>query len=233
MGLGAKASASRDRYSNDEWQNTTQQNNSKTNTAANTAGTTSTDATFGSPQGKSILDALTGQIVNGNGADYTNTAAGAFTRAANGGGVNPYVEGIISAGNKEADNTFANRLAQTRAAGYRGGTASNINNQEQLASNFTNNQAGQNANLRYGAYNDAAGRELSGAAGLASLGGQQTGLGAQILALLRGQTTNTNQQQNVESTTLEDIIKALTGGSSGTKSGTSGSAGFSFGTGGG
>lgn len=246
MGFGAKATASRDRYANDEWKNVNGTNTTNTSqqTQQNTAGQTTgaTDATFNSPQGQSVLNALTGQVVGGGAADYVKQAGdtyGAMSRDT--GAINPEVENVIGASNREADKTFGNRLMQLRAGGYRGGTAANINGQGRYASDFTAQQQGVNSSLRYGAFNDAQKRGIdsraTGAAGLGALGQGQQGLGQAILALLRGQsstgTTAGSATGSSQTLSIEDIIQALTGGSSGTKSNTGGSAGVSLGTGGG
>ncbi len=245
MGLGAKASASRERDSQNVFQNTTGTNTTNTSqqTAGNTAQSTTgaTDATFNSPQGQQILAALTGAATGGNsGQNYLDQAGSTYGKlAGDQGTVNPYVEDVIKNSNSEADKTFGNRLMQLRAGGYRGGTAANINGQGRYAADFSAQQGGTNANLRYGAFNDAQARASSnnatGAAGLGSLGNSQQGLGQALLALLRG-SSNTGAN-NVATTgssqgvTVEQILQALTGGSSGTKSNVTGSGGFSFGTG--
>lgn len=210
--------------------------------AASTLGTTgTTTATFGD-EGNRILQYL---MNSGAGSAETGAnAAATYGDLSRGGGVNPATEQIIARSNQEADRTFANRLAQTRAQGYRGGTGANVYRQDKLAADFTNAQAKENANLRYGAFNDANTNRLAGASGLASMSGAQQGLGAQILSLLRGQTqtgtqvgtqtgtqtgtqqTDTSQQTTSEQTTRE-ILKALqelVAKTSGTQSGTSGSA---------
>jgi hypothetical protein len=213
--VSGTGTASRDRFSQDTWENTNQTRNEQTD--ANREG--SRRAVFDSPQGQSILGFLTDQTQQGG--QFQGQAGNAYGSLASlRQGPNPEVENIIKSTNREADTNFANRLAQSRAGGYRGGTGAGLYDQDRIAAEFTNQQAGDNAALRYGAYNDAAGRNLTanvaGAGGLAGLSGQNASLGAQILALLRGEDTADQTQQLTNANTLQ----TLRGGTSGTKSNT-------------
>lgn len=207
MGFGASANRTRSE------QNTSQ------NTTQNLQGTRS--ALFDSPEAKQILAALSGTGAAGN--DYSQQAGGAYKSLtdAGGGGQNPYVESIIKHSNAEGDQALGTNLAKSRAGGYRGGTGANLYNQDNVIANSANERALGNANLRYGAYNEGAGRDLTahlaGASGLGALGSGQQNIAAQILALLRGEKVD----QNATGT--------MTGTQSGTQSGTKG--GFSWGTG--
>lgn len=223
-GTGA---ASRDRYSEDTWSTGNQQRNE--NIDANRAG--NRRAVFDSPQSQQLLGFLSDQSMQGGG--FQQGAGDAYASlAAMRGGPNPEVENIIRSTNQEADRNFANRLAQTRAGGYRGNTAQGLYDQGQVASQFTQQQAGDNAALRYGAYNDAANRNLSanvaGAGGLAGLYGQNQGTIAQLLALLRGEDTADQTRQM----TNANVLSNQRGGTSGTRSRTSQSISGSYGIGG-
>lgn len=145
------------------------------------------DATFNSPEGKQLLTYLTGQTTGGGAQKYADTAAGAYTKQASG-AVNPEVENIIKASNYEGDRAAAGGMAKLRTQGYRGGTAANIFNQGTFANDYASKLAGENAKTRYGAFNDAQNRSLAGASGLANMAQGQNSLGAQILALLRGES---------------------------------------------
>lgn len=207
--------ANRDRFSEDSWGTSNQQRNE--NVDANRQG--SRRAAFDSPQGQSILGFLTDQTQQGG--QYQGQAGQAYGSLAGlRGEQNPEVENIIKSTNKEADTNFSNRLAQSRAGGYRGGTGAGLYDQDKIAAQFTNQQAGDNAALRYGAFNDAQGRQLSanvaGAGGLAGLSGQNAASAAQILALLRGEDTDDQTRQVSNANTLTNER----GGKSGTKSGT-------------
>lgn len=250
MGFGA--SASRDRSSGDMFQNQTQNRNTNTTGTSNTNSVLNSlrnifssnnqqqqqqqTATF-APGGAATLTAL-GGTAGAGGANMDRAAAGFGDFN---GQVSPYTEDIIKSGNMEADKQFANRLATTRAGAYRGGTAANIGKQGQLAADFTNQQQGENARLRQGAYDNAQTNKLAATAGLSGLGTEQQGLGAQLLQLLRGGTTtgtttgtstgqetgqDTGQQQTTTAQqTIEQLVSALTGHTSGTQSNTGG--GFS------
>lgn len=221
--VSGTGTASRDRFSENNWQNSTENANQSTNSAQQGQ----SRAVFDSPEAQQILSYLSQQSQQGGG--FQQQAGGAYGALAGmKGQTNPEVENIIKTGNQEANTNFANRAAMSRAGGYRGGTGANLYNQDKVASEFTNKQAGENAALRYGAFNDAQGRQLganvAGAGGLSSLSGQSQGSAAQLLALLRGQDTEGASQ----SQTISDIIKALTGGSSGTKSNTGQSISASY-----
>lgn len=260
MGVSGKTKADRDRYSEDDWQNTDQTTNTNSNTNSNTSSnnsgftntssnsllqnqgqsTDSTDATFNSPQGQAILNALTGNAASGQVGQGLQESANIYSRLGQG-GINPYTEDLIKDSNIEAEKNFSNRLAQTRAGAYRGGTAANIGKQGQLAADFSAQQGASNATLRQGAFDSGQTLALGAAGGLGSLANQQQSLGTQLLALLRGENTsgtnastqssdtygtqagagssnsNTQTQQQV----IEQLIAALTGGKSGTKSNTS------------
>lgn len=176
-----------------------------------------TNATFSSPQGQAVLGSLTGSTTNGQG-DKNVQQAGNTLGQLSSGQVSPYTEDIIKNANIEADRNFGNRLAQTRSGAYRGGTASNLNQQGQLASDFSAQQSLGNANLRQGAYQDAQTRALQASTAQGNLGSQQQGLGAQLLALLKGESTsgtlagtqgnNTQTNQNNSQTTNQNTNQA-------------------------
>lgn len=196
-----------------------------------------TSATF-APGGEATIGALGGAA--GSGGANIDKAASGFNDF--NGQVSPYTEGIIQSGDVEANKQFENRLAETRAGAYRGGTASNIGKQGQLAADFTAQQSGNNARLRQGAYDTAQSNKLGATSGLGNLGVQQQGIGAQLLQMLRGQTstgattgtstgTDTGQQTGNEQTStaqqvIENLISQITGHTSGTNSKTGG--GFSI-----
>lgn len=208
-------SASRERFSENSWQNALE--NFFSNTNQNRQGSRS--ATFDSPEGQKTLGFLTDQATSGGG--FQQQAGNTFNTLANlRGEVNPEVENIIKSTNQEANTNFNNRLAQSRAGGFRGGTGANLYSQDKVASEFTNKQAGENAALRYGAFNDAQNRtqsaNVAGASGLASLAGQNQGLAAQLLSLLRGEST----QDATQSSTTGQSSTEQVGGRSGKKSGT-------------
>lgn len=214
--VSGTGTASRDRFSENTWENSLQ--NFLSNTNQQRAG--NRRAAFEGPEAERTLGYLTDQTVQGG--NYQGQAGQAYNDLARmRGQPNPEVENIIRATNAEADTNFANRLGKSRAAGYRGGTGANLYNQDKVASEFTNKQAGENAALRYGAFNDAQDRQLSGnvagASGLAGLSGQSGGLAAQLLALLRGE----NVEDVSQSSTTGQQSNAATGGRSGKKSGTS------------
>lgn len=206
MGFGASASRQR-----------TDQNVSQ-NTSTNNTG--QRRAVFDSPEAQSVLASLTGQATGS--PNYNEEAAGIYRGMAGGGGggINPFVENIISASNKEGDRALQSGLAGVRAGAYRGGTGASMYGQGNMVANAANTRAKDNASLRYGAYNDNASRALSaagaGAGGLANLGQGNQSLAAQILALLRGENTN------------ETGTGVMTGTQSGTSSGTKG--GFNWGS---
>lgn len=212
MGGSAKGSAERERYSENTW-NTTNQNRQE-DINANRSG--QRRAVF-DQQGKGIIDFLSGQ--GQEGSKYQQGAGDAYsTLATMKGEVNPYVEESIKANNAVAESQFQNRLAQARAGGYRGGTGANLYSQGQVASDFTNQLAANNANLRYGAFNDAQNRgitaNVAGAGGLAGLSSQGQAILAQIVAALRGEDVNDQTQQRTNATA---VINEL-GGRSGTRS---------------
>ena len=210
-------SAQRERYNEDTWNNlarafTESQNSSREG---------STRANFDSPQGQQTLGFLSDQTQQGGG--YQSQAGQTYNSLASLRGTpNPEVERIVSANNQEADINFGNRLAQSRAANYRGNTAAGLYDQDKIAAQFTNQQAGENAALRYGAFNDAQNRGLTanvaGAGGLAGLSGQSQGLGSQLLQLLRG----TDAMDATQTDTNSNTIETQQGGRSGKKSGTKG-----------
>jgi hypothetical protein len=213
--VSGTGSASRDRYSENTWENSLQQFLSNTN--QNRTG--NRRAAFEGPQAESTLGYLTDQV--GQGGGYQQQAGQAYGDLARlRGQPNPEVENIIKSSNQEAETAFQNRLGQSRAAGYRGGTGANLYNQDKVAAEFSNKQAGENAALRYGAFNDAQNRGLSGqvagAGGLAGLSGQSGGLAAQLLALLRGE----NVEDISQSSTTGQQSNAATGGKSGKRSST-------------
>lgn len=191
MGASATGTASRTRTSGD----------------SSEAINSNTNASFNSPEGKSLLTYLTGETTNPNARGYLDTAGKAYTAQANGVN-NPYTEQVIQTSNKEGDRAFNNGLAGLRAQGYRGGTAANIYGQGNFASDYATKLASQNANLRYGAFNDAQNRSLAGASGLAGLGQGQQSLAAQILALLRGESkdaTDIKHTSGTESGTSQSL----------------------------
>lgn len=59
------------------------------------------------------------------------------------------VDNLIAANDYEANKTYDNRMAGLRAQGYRGGTANNLFQQGQFTNDFTAQQSGANARLRY------------------------------------------------------------------------------------
>lgn len=242
MGFKLGGSASKQQSSENQWQNSTQDSTQRTNQTAQQTGTGSRAATFDNPYASNILAALTGRTADpytmGTAGVTATNAFGDLTKATP--SVNPNVENIISASNKEGEQVMQNNLAKVRAGAYRGGTGANMYGQGKVIADAANKRSLDNANLRYGAYEADVNRgltgKLAGASGLAGLEGQQqqgqtqqNALGAQLLALLRGETTQQQGTSNVESMTIGQILQALRGGKSGTTTNTSGSAGLSWG----
>lgn len=219
---------SRDRYRQDEWSQSTQ------DTAS--AGSGKKRAVFESPEAKNTLSYL--QERDAPTSKYTDPAARTYQRMADqtGQDTNPYVEALIKDENAVAETGFQNRLAQTRAGAYRGGTGANMYAQDKVGADFQAQLSQGNNQLRYGAYDDAQNRALSsnvsGAAGLAGLREsdigtalQQKGFATQLLALLRGEDV-----ANEETVAQKN---QRTGGFSGTKSGQSVTGSYTYGGGGG
>jgi len=182
--MGASVNASQTKSSSES--DTKSAQNEEQNSLRNTLRTSD----FNTPEGQQVLNSLIGQA--GSSAGYGEEAAGAYrSLASDASKVNPEVENIIRTGDQAANSQFSNRLAQSRAGGFRGGTGANLYNQDKIASEFTNQQENNNSNLRYGAFNDAANRattaRVGGASGLAGLSNQGQSLGAQILSMLRGE----------------------------------------------
>lgn len=183
------------------------------NTSARGARTGGSSAVFDSPQAQQILSFLTGASTDENGGGIGalgNEAAGAYRGLANTspGGNNPHLEALINASNQEGDQVLANNLAKVRAGGFRGGTGANMYNQATTIGNEATRRTIANEGLRFQAGESDANRVLqsrtAGAAGLAGLSGQnqagmqqRNNLGAQILALLRGENFNENNENNV------------------------------------
>jgi hypothetical protein len=214
--------ANRDRYSENTWGSGTE------NTTGSQAG--KRRAVFG-PEAQQTLSYL--GTPNSGESPYTGDIANTYRgMTQDKGEMNPYVDEIIGAENELAKREFAGGLAQTRAGAYRGGTGNNLYQQGKLASEFSTKLARDNANLRYGAFNDAQNRgfqsQVAGATGLAGLRESdinqdlgQRGLATQLLALLRGEDTDMDMNQVVQA--------ARTGGTSGKKSGTMGNVSGTYG----
>lgn len=246
MGFKLGGSASKQQFSQDQWQNKNQNSTQQTNQTGEQAQTGQRTATFDNPYAGGILAALSGQTQQ----PYQTSSAGQGAENAFGGltkaipNVNPNVESIISASNQEGDRALGNNLAKVRAGAYRGGTGANMYGQGRVVADAANERALGNANLRYGAFEADQNRgltsKLAGASGLAGLEGtkqagqgQQNALGTQLLALLRGENTNQQGTSSLNSMTVAQLLEALRGGSSGITTGSKGEAGLSFGTGGG
>jgi hypothetical protein len=240
MSIGLNAS--KNNSSQNEWSNSNQNTKQQTDQTAQQAGTGSRAATFDNPYAQSILSALSGQVGQpapqmGASGQQAASVYGGLTGATP--AVNPNVESLIASSNKEGDQVLGNNLAKVRAGGFRGGTGANMYGQTEQIANAANTRAKDNSSLRYGAYEADANRgvssKLAGASGLAGLENMQQGaqqsqsnLGTQLLALLRGESTAQQGTSTGQTTSIQDIISALTGGKSGTSSTVGGSAGFSI-----
>lgn len=213
MGASITDSFSRNQHVQDSWgkENTEQQQQQQGQKRA----------VFDSPEAKKTLGYLTDFSAPTSG--FTDEAAANYRRmAGNEGAMNPYTEALIADENKMADRRFGNRLAQTRAGAYRGGTGANMYAQDKLAQDFTNEQSRDNNAIRTQAFEAAQGRgqteRLAGSAGLSALREsdisaalQNKGIAAQILALLRG--------EDVEGTAAQQSVNEKRGKVSGTQSG--------------
>ena len=201
--MGVKASASKTK--------TSEEGKSDQNVDANKFGTTDASstggynsnqsgnvaATFGE-EGQSLLKNLMGKFT----ADRPLTGQNTLSALSGQGGVNPYVEDSITRSNEEAQRMLGKQQAGVRAGNYRGGTGANIYAQEDTAGDFLSRLAGQNANTRMSAFNTGEDRRMAAAGTLSGAEQNQAALANQLLATLRGQSSN----QNSTGTSFEDSI---------------------------
>lgn len=249
--MGAKVGGSKTSQKTNSFETLDQNQKSNQNTvtdgSTNQNTTGGSRAVFDSPQAQQILNALTGQSTGGGPAmgTYGKQAGDTYGKLANTqGGINPAVEGLISAGNAEGDAQLDTGLAKVRAGGYRGGTGASMYGQGKLVADSANTRAKGNNEIRYNAYESGQNRQMAGqtagAAGLTNLEGMNrqgaqnnANIGTQILALLRGENNNQNTagtQHGTQAVTAESILKALKEGVSATSGSTFGGS-VGFGTG--
>lgn len=171
-------------------QNTQSKQTGRNEVNANTE--TSREATF-RPEASGVLQALSGNLTNAG--SYGGGAAEQYQKTLSEGGINPYVEQAIAANRPVADKQFGDRLAQVRSGGFRGGVGRDSINQGQFASDFTNQQALQDNQLRMNAYDTQSNQKMGAAGGLAGLDSQRLSAALGFLQALRGeQATGTSRQ---------------------------------------
>lgn len=207
MGLDLGFSSNKQKNSNQQSGSSNEVMNSLSNantTASNTGGfnnsaTGSQTANF-SPEGQSLLSALTARL-----AQPQTAGRDALTSLATGGGINPYVESSISRSNEEAQRQMQQAQAGMRAGNRGIGQNANLFGQADAASLFLSRLAGENANTRVGAFENAQNRQLSAAGSAAGLEQGDSGIAANLIGLTRG--TDSTQQQ--AGTTFEDMISQI------------------------
>lgn len=206
--------------------------NTDVNSATTSNGTTA--PTFNSPQSQSILTSLTGQNQapltfnsggssnnpNGTQTQDVNQASQTLGNTASTGSAlpnysaNPYIAGILSSSDALADQQLSKGEAGIRAQDYGQGDVKSINDQGSYAGTFANQQALNDANIKLSQYNTDNSNANSAANSLGSLGQNQQGLAAQILALLRGTATTgatTGESQTAASGTSSTVGHSDTG----------------------
>jgi len=102
---------------------------------------------------------------------------------------NPYLENMIATARTNAQQGLGSNLKRVRSGGFRGGGAADAINQAGVVSNFENQLAQNEANLRYQDANQGQALQLQGANSLSQMSAQQAASATALLQALQGNST--------------------------------------------
>jgi hypothetical protein len=148
--------------------------------------------TYNDPRAQVAIDALAS---GAKGQTKYGDTLGNFFQSRMAGGVNPYVQGIVDSNNQLANTDFANRIAQVRSGGFRGGIGTDLVNQGMFTSDFTSRQHGANSQLLANAFDTGENRALAAAGGLGGLDQNSLQSAIALIAALRGEAGEGQQTQ--------------------------------------